>query len=90
MFKFFKEILPIESVRNHMMLALSSCVSGHNKDEKLRITTGSGGNGKSLLFSLVQQALGDYYISCPITIITRKRNSSNSASPELLRMKGVR
>ena len=90
MFKFFKEILPIESVRNHMMLALSSCVAGHNKDEKLRITTGSGGNGKSLLFSLVQQALGEYYISCPITIITRKRNSSNQASPELLRIKGTR
>jgi len=90
MFKFFKEILPIDSVRHHMMLALSSCVSGHNKDEKLRIATGSGGNGKSLLFSLVQQALGEYYLSCPITIITRKRNSSNAASPELLRIKGAR
>lgn len=90
MFKFFKEILPIESVRNHVMLALASCVSGHNKDEKLRIATGSGGNGKSLLFSLVQQALGEYYLSCPITIITRKRNSSNQASPELLRIKGAR
>jgi len=90
MFKFFNEILPIESVKNHMMLSLCSCVSGHNKDEKLRITTGSGGNGKSLLFSLVQNALGEYYISCPITIITRKRNSSNQASPELLRIKGAR
>jgi len=90
MFKFFKEILPIESVRHHMLLTLSSCVSGHNKDEKLRIASGSGGNGKSLLFSLVQQSLGEYYISCPITIITRKRNSSNQASPELLRLKGAR
>ena len=90
MFKFFREILPIEDVKKHMMLTLCSCVAGHNKDEKLRIITGSGGNGKSLLFSLVQQALGEYYISCPITIITRKRNSSNQASPELLRIKGAR
>ena len=90
MLKFFREILPIESVRKHMLLSLSSCVAGHNKDEKLRITTGSGGNGKSLLFSLVKLALGEYYISCPITIITRKRNSSNQASPELLRIKGAR
>lgn len=90
MYKFFQEILPNNNVRNHFLLALSSCMSGHNKDEKLRIATGSGGNGKSLLFSLVQQALGDYYISCPITIITRKRNSSNQASPELLRIKGAR
>ena len=90
MFKFFAEILPNESIKKHMLLSLCSCVAGHNKDEKLRIATGSGGNGKSLLFNLVQQALGDYYISCPITIITRKRNSSNQASPELLRMKGAR
>uniref|UniRef100_A0A6C0D908 SF3 helicase domain-containing protein n=1 Tax=viral metagenome TaxID=1070528 RepID=A0A6C0D908_9ZZZZ len=90
MHKFFKEILPIESVRKYFLLSLASCVSGHNKEEKLRIATGSGSNGKSLIFGLVQQALGDYYISCPITIITRKRNSSNSASPELLRIKGTR
>jgi P4 family phage/plasmid primase-like protien len=90
MFKFFREILPNEAVRKYLLLSLATCVAGHNKEEKCRIVTGSGSNGKSLLFSLVQQALGDYYISCPITIITRKRNSSNSASPELLRMKGVR
>ena len=90
MFKFFKEILPNDNVRRYLLLSLSSCVAGHNKDEKLRIITGSGSNGKSLLFSLVKQALGDYYISCPITIITRSRNSSNSASPELARIKGTR
>jgi P4 family phage/plasmid primase-like protien len=90
MFKFFEEILPNENVRKYLLLSLASCMSGYNKEEKLRIATGSGSNGKSLLFSLVQMALGDYYISCPITIITRKRNSSNSASPELLRIKGAR
>jgi P4 family phage/plasmid primase-like protien len=90
MFKFFKEILPNEAVRNYFLLTLSTCVSGHNKEEKLNIATGSGSNGKSLLFSMVQLALGDYYISCPITIITRKRGSSNQASPELLRIKGAR
>jgi P4 family phage/plasmid primase-like protien len=90
MLKFFREILPNEEVRKYLLLSLATCVAGHNREEKCRIVTGSGSNGKSLLFSLVQQALGDYYISCPITIITRKRNSSNQASPELLRLKGVR
>lgn len=90
MFKFIQEILPIEAVRKYFLLSLCTCVSGHNKEEKLNIATGSGSNGKSLLFSLVQMALGDYYISCPITIITRKRGSSNQASPELLRLKGAR
>jgi P4 family phage/plasmid primase-like protien len=90
MFKFFEEILPNESVRTYMLMSLATCVAGHNKEEKCRIVTGSGSNGKSLLFSLVQLSLGNYYVSCPITIITRKRNSSNSASPELLRIKGAR
>jgi P4 family phage/plasmid primase-like protien len=90
MLKFFEEILPNEDVRKYLLLSLSTCVSGYNKEEKLIIASGSGSNGKSLLFSLVQLALGDYYISCPITIITRKRNSSNQASPELLRIKGAR
>ena len=90
MFKFFEEILPNEEVRKYMLMSLATCVSGYNREEKCRIVTGSGSNGKSLLFLLVQLALGDYYISCPITIITRKRNSSNQASPELLRIKGAR
>jgi len=90
MLKFLDEILPNEDVRKYFLITLSTCVSGYNKEEKLNIATGSGSNGKSLLFSLVQQALGDYYISCPITIITRKRGSSNQASPELLRLKGAR
>jgi P4 family phage/plasmid primase-like protien len=90
MFKFFKDILPNDDVRNYFLVSLSICLSGHNKEEKLNIATGSGSNGKSLLFNLVQLALGDYYISCPITIITRKRGSSNQASPELLRIKGAR
>jgi P4 family phage/plasmid primase-like protien len=35
-------------------------------------------------------ALGDYYMSCPITMITRKRGQSNETSPEKVRMKGRR
>ena len=90
MFKFLKEILPNDDVRKYFLLTLATCVSGHNKEEKMHLVTGSGSNGKSLLFNLVQLALGEYYLSCPITIITRKRGQSNQASPELLRLKGAR
>jgi len=87
---FFAKILPNENVRNYFLSRLSTCVSGENKEEKFYFCTGSGSNGKSLCFELVSAALGDYYISCPITIITRKRGASNAASPELARMKGPR
>ena len=37
-----------------------------------------------------ERRFGDYFISCPITIMTKKRNASNAASPELARIKGKR
>ena len=87
---FFESILPNKNVRNYFLARLSSCISGENREEKAYFCTGSGGNGKSLCFKLMNLALGEYYISCPITIITKKRNAANQASPELARMKGPR
>lgn len=87
---FFDKILPNKKVRDYFLSRLSTCVSGENREEKFYFCTGSGSNGKSLCFQLVSESLGDYYISCPITIITRKRGASNAASPEMARMKGVR
>lgn len=87
---FFDQVLPIKSVKEYFLTRVSTCVSGENREEKFYFCTGDGSNGKSLTFQLVSEALGDYYISCPITIITRKRNASNAASPELARMKGAR
>jgi P4 family phage/plasmid primase-like protien len=69
---------------------LCTCLCGDNKEEKLYILTGCGSNGKSLTMDLMYHALGDYYMSCPITIITRKRGTSNETSPEKVRMKGKR
>jgi len=89
-FKFFDQVLPNKAVRDYFLNALCTCLSGTTKEEKLYIMTGSGSNGKSLTMDLMYLALGDYYMSCPITIITRKRGSSNETSPEKVRMKGRR
>lgn len=88
--KFLSEILPKEDVRKYFLTVLSTCVSGDNNEEKIYFATGSGSNGKSVLFELISSALGDYYITCPITILTGKRGQSSQASPELARLKGVR
>ena len=87
---FFNQVLPNNKVRDYFLQALSTCLSGETKEEKLYILTGCGSNGKSLTMDLMCLALGDYYMSCPITIITRKRGSSNETSPEKVRMKGKR
>lgn len=88
--KYLEQVLPHEETRKYFLKALATTLTGHNQEEKLYIMTGSGSNSKSLLIELVSLALGDYYISCPITIMTRKRNSSGQASPELARIKGKR
>lgn len=88
--KFFESILPNKNVREYFLTRLSTCISGENREEKAYFCTGSGSNGKSLTFKLMYDAFGDYYISCPISIITKKRNAANQASPELFRMKGPR
>lgn len=62
----------------------------HLKKKNFHISTGIGSNGKSLTFDLLSRALGEYIAACPITIVTRKRNASNQASPELARLKSRR
>ncbi len=89
-FKFFEQVLPNKSVREYFLNALCTCLSGNTKEEKLYILTGCGSNGKSLTMDLMSAALGQYYMSCPITIITKKRGQSNETSPEKVRMKGRR
>jgi len=89
-FKFFEQVFPNKQVREYFLSVLCSCVSGENKEEKLYIMTGTGSNGKSLTNDLMEKALGDYYMSCDISLITRNRNQSNQASPEKVRMKGRR
>jgi P4 family phage/plasmid primase-like protien len=88
--EFLSKILPNDRVRKYFIHALCTCLCGDNKEEKLYILTGCGSNGKSLTMDLMYHALGDYYMSCPITIITRKRGTSNETSPEKVRMKGKR
>jgi phage/plasmid-associated DNA primase len=40
-------------------------------------------NGKSTTIDLIHNTLGDYSDTLPVTVITKKRGSSSSASPEL-------
>lgn len=87
---FIGQIIPIEEVRGYTLRFLSKCLSGENRDEGFYIWTGSGGNGKSKLIELAQLVLGEYACGLPVSLITSKRASSNSATPEMERTKGIR
>ena len=90
MIDFIHKIVPKEAVRNYTLRFLSKCLSGENRDEGFYIWTGSGGNGKSKLIELMQLVLGEYAGGLPVSLITKSRASSNSATPEMERTKGLR
>ncbi len=88
--KFIYTIFPTEEKRDYFMTFLSTCLQGLNAEEKFRVWTGSGSNGKSKLEELFTAGFGDYTIKFPITLLTGKRAASNQCTPELVKAKGKR
>ena len=88
--EFFDKVLPNPRVRKYFLQAVSSCLHGENKDQKLFICTGCGSNGKSVTFDLIKQALGDYYQAPRIELLTRKSNNAGQANEDLVNIKGRR
>lgn len=87
---FLNTIFFDEEIRNYFLTYLSSCLQGHNAEEKFRFWTGIGSNGKSKILELFVHSLGDYTVKFPITLITGKRAASNACTPEVLQSKGKR
>lgn len=88
--KYFAQVLPIEAVREHVLLHLASCLDGNIRESRFYIWTGVGSNGKSLTIALMERTLGDYACKLPVAFVTAGRNASNSASSEVVRTKGRR
>jgi phage/plasmid-associated DNA primase len=87
---FLSSTITDNEVRNYFLTYLSSCLSGEVREQKLRVWTGSGGNGKSIINKLFQLAFGEYCINLPITLLTQKRANSNAPTPEIVQTKGKR
>ena len=88
--KFLSEIQPEEEMKNYVLNFFASCLQGHIYSEQFNIWTGCGANGKSIAIQLFEQTMGDYATNISITLLTNKRASSNAASPELAKCKGIR
>lgn len=88
--KFLSTVFPNEEIREYVLIMLSSYLQGVNAEEKFRIWTGVGSNGKSKLEELFLLAFGDYCIKFPITLLTGKRAASNACTPEIVQSKGKR
>ena len=87
---FMAKLFPNESLRKYMWEHLASTLLGSTKNQTFNIYTGAGSNGKSMLVDLMTKCLGELKGTVPITLITQKRTSIGSASPELAKLKGKR
>ena len=88
--KFIHDVLPDRDIRGYFLAYLSTSLSGCNEAQKFHILTGTGSNGKSMLMNLMTQAMGDYAVKAPITMLTQGRGKSGAANPEFVRLKGRR
>ena len=87
---FFEKVLPNNKVRKYFLRAVSSCLHGENRDQKLFICTGCGSNGKSVTFDLIKECLGDLFQAPRIELLTRKSNNAGQANEDLVNIKGRR
>jgi P4 family phage/plasmid primase-like protien len=88
-----EQILPDSETREFTLKSLASCLDGHNRDENFYIWSGknaSGGNGKSTITELLTKALGEYAVDSPVSLITGKRESSNSPNSALVAIRNKR
>lgn len=88
--EFFASVMVEMDMREYILTLLSSYLDGHNKQQKFIIWTGCGANGKSVTVDFFSETIGEYYDVLPVTVLTKKRGSSSSATPEFERMKGKR
>lgn len=87
---FLNKIQPDPVMKEYLLTLLSTCCAGSISEESFYVFTGSGANGKSKLMELLRHALGDYFKSMDVRLLTEKRSNSSSASPEVADKKGVR
>lgn len=88
-----EKILPRRDVRIFTLKSLASCLDGYIRDENFYIYSGknnTGGNGKSTITDLLLKSLGEYACVSPVTLITCKRESANSANSALATIRNKR
>jgi len=90
--QFLNDILPIETVKDFLLINIASCLLGdENKEQEFYILTGKkGANGKSVLTKLIENVFGFYFAGPEPTLITKQREKANEANEALMDLVGKR
>lgn len=80
----FEQSLPDENVRNFMLTFLGSTLIGTNKNELFVNLEGSGGNGKGVITTLHDNALGDYAGTLDNAYLTNVSSSQEGHNSKMI------
>ena len=87
---FMADLLPDQQVRDYTLKILGICLTMDTSQQYFFVWTGSGGNGKGRLLTLMEKCLGVYYQAIGPTFLTRKREDANQANEALMSLRTVR
>lgn len=88
--QYFKDVLPNDDVRHYFFTVVASALAINKNDNVCYFLQGPGSTGKSTTIKLIQKGFGTYYSSLNIAYFTQKRQSSNSATNEIMALVGRR
>lgn len=77
--KFFRDVMPTEEMKDFLIKTLAISLFG-NRFEKFYIFVGQGGNGKGVLFSLLESAIGQYVKCATSQFLTTKFKGGSANS----------
>lgn len=87
---FLEMVLPDTDVRSYLQRFVGLSLLGTVREHILGIATGTGGNGKGVMYKATSFALGDYAHAAESDLFMTVKSNANAASPAVLGLRGTR
>ena len=87
---FLDTIFPKEDEKNFFLNNIAISLIGKNIHHKFTICSGSGSNGKSIFFNLVEKSLGEYFKIVKSKMFSQLQKDADNASPSIVRIAKAR
>lgn len=87
---YLDRIFPDEELQNYFLNKIAEKICGSQLREEFHICTGSGANGKSQIFKLINKVFGEYYHTFDPVLLCSSPNNANGPSPAVAGLKAVR
>lgn len=87
---FIDKLFPDYEVKEFILNNFAISLSGKSLIQTFNVCTGSGSNGKSVLFDFLENVFGEYFSSASPALLTKGRSDANNASPAIANLRGKR